>query len=170
MKLVFKFLAIVAVAADKNWWEWIINTDNEEVAEELQQEADAHYKHEKSQWDRMDVQFGPDSAGFSDSEFAECIIYHNILSDDATLLRHLKQINEPEFELETMPYKRCKVHPLEYQRAEALIRPPDAPSREDQMKVVKDQALDVVKPITEGFLNELLPFNITMKEVNFMFS
>ena len=97
------------VAADKNWWEWLICTDADKVADELQQEADAHYQHEKHQWDRMDVQFGPDSAGFSDSEFTECDLYHKILSDDATLMRHIEQVNDPEFSLDIDLYKRCRI-------------------------------------------------------------
>jgi len=43
-------------------------------------------------------------------------------------------------------------------------------SRVDQLKVITDAAHGILKPIVEGFLNELLPFDITMDEITYMFN
>ena len=43
-------------------------------------------------------------------------------------------------------------------------------SRVDQLKVITDAAYDTIKLIAEGFLNELLPFDITMDEITYMFN
>mgnify|MGYP007125095775 FL=1 len=119
MRFVFKFIAVATAAADQGWWDWLSGADPEEVAEELKNEGDSQYQHEKHQWEHADIQFGPDSAGFSDSDVLGCDIYHQILGSDTRLLQ---ETNSPGFFKQTGNFKLCKIQPYEYQRAEILKR------------------------------------------------
>lgn len=50
-----------------------------------------------------------------------------------------------------------------------LLESYDPPTRSEQLQVVASSSYTTLKPIAQGFLDELLPFSVSMDMINYMF-